>query len=238
VFDLPQELLSTLELKAQNNAAIALPDDTESTTDSNRRNDNEDGTPSSATSCGLCGLSFPSVQEQRSHVRSDLHGYNMKQKMRGLKAVGENDFEKLVGDLDESISGSDSDDSASSDDDGKKDSTLSALLKKQANIADPDFDDFTTTKTKVGAGKPPLLWFSSSKLPSNVALGVYRTLLPAAVQVGDATTILQTIKDKQLSPKPPPTQPTSATTEESGGVLYLVPSNRTRPQPGPIISCA
>lgn len=96
----------------------------------------------------------------------------MKQKMRGLKSVGENDFEKLVGDLDESISGSDSDDSASSDDDGKKDTTLSALLKKQANIADPDFDDFTTTKTKVGAGKPPLLWFSSSKLPSNVALGV------------------------------------------------------------------
>ncbi|KAI5244808.1 hypothetical protein E4T42_07028 [Aureobasidium subglaciale] len=218
VFDLPQELLTTLELKAQNNAAVSVPDDADSIAASTgRRGENEDG-PSSATSCGLCGLSFPSVQEQRSHVRSDLHGYNMKQKMRGLKAVGENDFEKLVGDLDESISGSDSDDSASSDDDGKKDTTLSALLKKQANIADADFDDFTTTKAKVGAGKPPLLWFSSSKLPSNVALGVYRTLLPPAIQVGDPTTILQTIKDKQLSPKPPPTQPTSAPTEESGGV--------------------
>ncbi|CAD0038199.1 unnamed protein product [Aureobasidium pullulans] len=219
VFDLPQELLQTLELKAQNNAAVAVPDDPELlASNSSRRSETEDGAPSSATSCGLCGLSFPSVQEQRSHVRSDLHGYNMKQKMRGLKSVGENDFEKLVGDLDESISGSDSDDSASSDDDGKKDTTLSALLKKQANIADPDFDDFTTTKTKVGAGKPPLLWFSSSKLPSNVALGVYRTLLPAAIQVGDGATILQTIKDKQLSPKPPPTQPTSAPTEDSGGM--------------------
>ncbi|THX61510.1 hypothetical protein D6D06_00556 [Aureobasidium pullulans] len=219
VFDLPQELLQTLELKAQNNAAVDVPDDSELLArNSSTRSETEDGAPSSATSCGLCGLSFPSVQEQRSHVRSDLHGYNMKQKMRGLKSVGENDFEKLVGDLDESISGSDSDDSASSDDDGKKDTTLSALLKKQANISDPDFDDFTTTKTKVGAGKPPLLWFSSSKLPSNVALGVYRTLLPAAIQVGDAATILQTIKDKQLSPKPPPTQPTSAPTEDSGGV--------------------
>lgn len=219
VFDLPQELLSTLELRPQNNAAIAVPDEPELLADSNsKRSETEDGAPSSATSCGLCGLSFPSVQEQRSHVRSDLHGYNMKQKMRGLKPVGENDFERLVGDLDESISGSDSDDSASSDDGGKKDTTLSALLKKQANIADPDFDDFTTTKTKVGAGKPPLLWFSSSKLPSNVALGVYRTLLPPAVQVGDAATIIQTIKDKQLAPKPPPTQPTSAPTEESGGV--------------------
>ncbi|KAI5195106.1 hypothetical protein E4T39_08377 [Aureobasidium subglaciale] len=220
VFDLPQELLSTLELKAQNNAAISVPDEADLIAESSsKRGENEDG-PSSATSCGLCGLSFPSVQEQRSHVRSDLHGYNMKQKMRGLKVVGENEFEKLVGDLDESISGSDSsDDSASSDDDGrKKDTTLSALLKKQANMADADLDDFTTTKAKVGAGKPPLLWFSSSKLPSNVALGVYRALLPPAIQVGDAATILQTIKDKQLSPKPPPTQPTSVPTDESGGV--------------------
>ena len=98
MFDLPQELLSTLELKAQNNAAIAVPDEIDSLADENsKRSENEDGAPSSATSCGLCGLSFPSVQEQRSHVRSDLHGYNMKQKMRGLKPVGENDFEKLVG---------------------------------------------------------------------------------------------------------------------------------------------
>jgi hypothetical protein len=223
VFDLPQELLSTIQLK--DNASATIADEPESADNSkSERSGNEDGTESSATSCGLCRLSFPSVSEQRSHVRSDLHGYNTKQKMRGLKAVGETEFEKLVGELDESISGSDSDGSNSSggddDDDktNKKDTTLSALLKKQAKIADPDFDEFSTTKPKVGAGKPPVLWFSSSKLPSNVALGVYRALLPPAVQVADAATILQTIKDKQLSPKPPPSQPTSAPAPDSGGV--------------------
>lgn len=222
VFDLPHELLDSLQLKAQNNAAITATDASETTAtgSDNKRSDKEDGGASSATSCGLCGLTFSSVQEQRSHVRSDLHAYNMKQKMRGLKAVGEKDFEKMVGDLSESLSGSDSDESDSSDgdDDAKKDTTLSALLKKQANLADPDFDEFSTTKRRQGSGKPPLLWFSSSKLPSNVALGVYRTILPPAVQVADSATILQTIKDKQLSPKPPPTQPTSAPTADSGGV--------------------
>ena len=44
-------------------------------------------------------------------MRSDLHGYNLKQKIKGAKPVGEADFEKLIGDLDESISGSESSES-------------------------------------------------------------------------------------------------------------------------------
>jgi hypothetical protein len=47
--------------------------------------------------CSLCGVSFHTVEEQRSHSKSDFHGYNLKQKMRGQKAVSEADFEKLVG---------------------------------------------------------------------------------------------------------------------------------------------
>ena len=63
-----------------------------------------------AISCALCSLIFATVQEQRSHVRSDLHGYNLKQKIRGQRAVTETDFERLIANLDDSISGSDSDD--------------------------------------------------------------------------------------------------------------------------------
>lgn len=50
-----------------------------------------------ATSCSLCGLTFSSLQEQRNHVRSDLHGYNLKQRLKGLSPVGEADFARLVG---------------------------------------------------------------------------------------------------------------------------------------------
>jgi hypothetical protein len=50
-------------------------------------------------SCSLCGVTFYTVEDQKSHVRSDFHNYNLKQKIRGAKPVSEAEFEKLVGGL-------------------------------------------------------------------------------------------------------------------------------------------
>jgi arylamine N-acetyltransferase len=50
-----------------------------------------------STACSLCNFIFSSVEAQRSHIRSDLHGYNLKQKLKGLPSVSENEFERLVG---------------------------------------------------------------------------------------------------------------------------------------------
>lgn len=47
--------------------------------------------------CSLCAQSFASVQDQRSHLKSDWHHYNLKQKLRGSKPVSEIEFEKLIG---------------------------------------------------------------------------------------------------------------------------------------------
>jgi hypothetical protein len=152
-------------------------------------------------------LNFASVAEQRSHIRSDLHGYNLKQKIKGANPVGEADFEKLIGDLDESISGSESDESDEDveDNDGNKpkDSTLSALLKRQAKISDPEFDEFAAKKRQRGPGKPPLLWFSSPSLPDNMSLGVYRAILSAEEQEIEAH-VVDVIRRKQLQPTQPP----------------------------------
>lgn len=99
VFDLPDEILNTLTFKTKGTSQ----DESETgvqmaaSPSSLEASGSPDTTPSTATSCNLCRLSFPTVQEQRDHVRSDLHGYNLKQKMRGLKPVDEADFEKLVG---------------------------------------------------------------------------------------------------------------------------------------------
>jgi hypothetical protein len=89
VFDLPEGILATLQLK-----------DTESTTsegqtyDTGTRSSDEAATPS--TSCALCGVLFETVPEQRGHVKSDFHGYNLKQKMRGRQPVNEAEFDKLL----------------------------------------------------------------------------------------------------------------------------------------------
>ncbi|KAI8942236.1 hypothetical protein NX059_000319 [Plenodomus lindquistii] len=208
VFDLPEELLSTLTLKDQSDrivqdAPIQAP---ETTRPSKDKGEGPEG-PAKATSCHLCGLSFASLEDQRSHVRSDLHAYNLKQKIKGAKAVGEADFEKLIGDLDESISGSESsesDEEEDGEDGGKaKDSTLSALLKKQAKISDPDFDEFASKKIQRGPGKPPLLWFSSPAIPDNMSLGVYRAIFSNEEQEDEAHA-LDILRKKQLSPKQPP----------------------------------
>lgn len=236
VFDLPEELLYTLQLKTQPTAVpeVAAPEERRAPSLPTNGSETQDGGPASATSCGLCGLTFSSLLDQRSHVRSDLHGYNTKQKMRGRKPVDEAEFERLVGQLDESISGSDTSDSSDSDDNEfgnakPKDSTLSALLKRQAKMADGDAEDAPTKKRKRGAGKPPMLWFNSSKLPPNTSLGVYRAIFSLEEQDEEGH-LVDTIQRKQLAAKPPPNPQQKVSEEEDGGVplpASMIPTKNT-----------
>lgn len=156
-------------------------------------------------SCSLCGVAFHTVEDQRSHVRSDLHGYNLKQRLRGANAVSEGDFEHLIGNLDESLSGSDSSDSEDDEHgNARKETTLSALLKKQAAISSTTTDsseDPAPKNPKRGSGKAPLYWFTTPTLPTNTYLGMYRAVFTAAEQEDEAS-ILNAIQNKQLSPKP------------------------------------
>lgn len=114
-------------------------------------------------------------------------------------------------DLDESLSGSDSSDSEDDDEgDARKETTLSALLKKQAAISslnNEDADEFSSKKRKPGAGNPPLLWFTTPTLPTNTYLGIYRAIFTNAEQENEAS-ILDTVKNKQLTPKPQVKVPT------------------------------
>ena len=125
----------------------------------------------------------------------------MKQRLRRQPPVTEIDFGKLVEDLDESISGSEL--SESEDDDGRnEDSTLTALLKKQAHISNASDDtDVIHKRRKRGSGKAPILWFSTSLLPSNTSLGIYRALFTEAEQEEEGR-IVDTIRLKQLPPAP------------------------------------
>ncbi|KAI9832774.1 MAG: hypothetical protein M1819_003994 [Sarea resinae] len=212
VFDLPDDILATIELKSDTGTPFSPEDSTISAHAEKNPEQLQDGTSKSSASCALCGVAFPTVQDQRSHVKSDFHGYNIKQKMRGLKAVNETEFEKLVGDLNESISGSDSSDTED-EEDGEvgsiktKDSTLNALLKRQAQISNNKGDgDFAPAKRKRGSGKPPLLWFTTPVIPPNTSLGIYRALFTDAEQEEEAH-LISTVRNKQLSPIRPLQKP-------------------------------
>ncbi|KKA28207.1 hypothetical protein TD95_003304 [Thielaviopsis punctulata] len=154
-------------------------------------------------SCSLCSMTFTSVLDHRSHLKSDYHHYNLKQKLRGLPPVTEAEFDKLLGTLDESLSGSDSDDSE--EEDGRKESTLSALLKRQANLsgytpsaADQDEEE-DLVSSKRGKAKAPIVWFDSPLLPPNTYFGVYRSIFNVA-ELDDSSQAVAALRKKQLAP--------------------------------------
>jgi hypothetical protein len=160
-------------------------------------------------------------------VRSDLHKYNLKQKIRGLPSVGEADFERLIGELAEmeSISGSESSESESEEDAPKveggngKDTTLTALLKKQAKISHPEEDVFSRKSQKQGKGKPPMIWFSSPSLPENTSLGVYRAVFSIEEQ-DEPTHLADSVRKKQLAAVPAPRPGVAAS--GNGGPHYFL----------------
>ncbi|KAJ5191466.1 uncharacterized protein N7498_010451 [Penicillium cinerascens] len=189
VYDLPQELLATLSAKTANQPV----------TEQNPEDDSKDpevaaqeSAIATSTQCSLCKVSYRNVQEQRSHVRSDHHRYNLKSQLRGTAPLDEVQFAKAVGDLDESISGSETSESEEED----AETTLTALLKKQAKLSETKEEGDTAVK---GTPKNPLFWFSSSSLPSNKSLGVYRAIFSNAEQ-DEPGHLVDTIRKKQLAP--------------------------------------
>ncbi|KAI8957105.1 hypothetical protein F5Y11DRAFT_105145 [Daldinia sp. FL1419] len=213
VYDLPDQVLNSLSLKRD--AAVEVQDTANEPTESAAQPQTQDATSGSSSmvvgsqSCSLCALSFASVQDQRSHLKSDLHHYNLKQKLRGSNPVSETEFEKLIANLDESLSGSDSSDSDDEDDENgdKEGNLLTTLLKKQATISGGDYnnttvdqgdgEDANTRKKQRRGGAQPLLWFSSPLLPQNTYFGIYRAIF-ALSESKDENTIVETIKKKQL----------------------------------------
>ena len=171
------------------------------------------------TACALCGSSFPGLAEQRSHFRSDWHGYNLKRKHHSLPTVDEASFEKIVEHLDESISGSES--SGSEDEHpsaGSGSSMLSQLLQKQALLQDgDDAGDSMTVKKKRGAGAAPMLWFSSPLLPPSTFLGVYRALFTSTEL--EEPNLVGALQKRQLEPQK--VQVNGATQASSGPTIFL-----------------
>ncbi|KAK0390788.1 hypothetical protein NLU13_0291 [Sarocladium strictum] len=203
-YDLPPEVLESLTLKSDLDAHVPTAESPPVSLSA------DDGTTTASElvgtqSCSLCGLAFATLQDQRSHIKSDFHHYNLKQKLKGNKPVSENDFERLVGDLDESLSGSD-DESDEDEEDGKPESTLTSLLKRQAKLSgskrrDVDGDDSeeeSKAGKRVGSGKPPLIWFASSVLPENHYFGLYRAILTGEDQRN--ADIVEVLRKKQIEP--------------------------------------
>lgn len=194
MYDLPQELLATLSLKGTNELI------TEATPEIASEEPElaaQEPAVATSTQCPLCKVLYRNVQDQRSHVRSDHHRYNLKAQLRGNTPLDEVQFTKAIGELDESISGSELSESDEEVADGGADTTLTALLKKQAKLSEAH--DETAATVKTATAKNPLLWFSSSALASNKSLGIYRAIFSNEEQ-DDPGHLMDSLRKKQLAP--------------------------------------
>lgn len=91
-------MLETLTLKAGADVhdGASLDESHDTPTDSTNSSPGQESVVGSKA-CSLCTLSFVTVEDQRGHLKSDLHNYNLKQKLRGGDLVSEIEFEKLIG---------------------------------------------------------------------------------------------------------------------------------------------
>ncbi|CAK7206260.1 hypothetical protein SEUCBS139899_009047 [Sporothrix eucalyptigena] len=161
LYGIPADVLPTLTPAPKDNATgtILSPAETPagSSTPKNNEGISADTPAASSEACALCNLSFASHADKRDHFKSDLHLFNIKQKLAGKPAVSEDEFERLIGTLDESLSGSEWSESDSLSDVDEEDeegadiddtvsvattgtsgtaNVLSSLLKKQAVLAE------------------------------------------------------------------------------------------------------
>ncbi|GAA5826024.1 hypothetical protein JCM11251_000095 [Rhodosporidiobolus azoricus] len=149
--------------------------------------------------CALTGARFDSLQGLREHYKSDWYRYNVKLKLRGEKTpVSEGEFERRVGDLSDSLSGSDSSTSSSSASEAsdasgdESDSRLSRLLRRHHSSHKPsngapgevgeEGDDLEISS---GGRRSAVLWFDTppgegkeGEAEKPTQYGIYRAILP------------------------------------------------------------
>ena len=63
-------------------------------------------TVSTSKTCSTCGVTFESRDDQKAHFKLDWHRFNIANKLKGLKAISEDQFEEQLDNL--SLSGSES----------------------------------------------------------------------------------------------------------------------------------
>ncbi|KAF8757760.1 Ankyrin repeat and zinc finger [Rhizoctonia solani] len=144
----------------------------------------------SIPSCATClGANLSDVKEQRDHFRSDWHRYNVKMRLQdpSHQPVSEEQFTKLVQDLAESLSGSESSTNSSSSEDA-----VSALLqrkqKRGIDYGQPDDDDLPTLP------RSPIAWFHAPNEYPDTQFGVYTALFPTGTEPGDYTKALRNLQ--------------------------------------------
>ncbi|CAE6425741.1 unnamed protein product [Rhizoctonia solani] len=186
VFNIPANLLGVLSLR--DSSLVETP--TPVAAPKRPATPPQPASSGSTPSCTTClGANLSDVKEQRSHFRSDWHRYNVKMRLQdpSHKPVSEEQFTRLVQDLAESLSGSESSTNSSSSEDA-----VSALLhrkqKRGMDYEQLDEDDMPTLP------RSPIAWFHAPNEYPDTQFGIYTALFPTGTEPAHYTKALQNLQ--------------------------------------------
>ncbi|CAE6513608.1 unnamed protein product [Rhizoctonia solani] len=186
VFSIPADLLEVLSLRESSLVANPPPE----TAPKRPTTPLQPASTGSTPSCTFClGANLSDVKEQRSHFRSDWHRYNVKMRLQDAshQPVSEEQFTKLVEDLAESLSGSESSTNSSSSEDA-----VSALLhkKQKRGIDHAQLDD----NDMPNLPRSPIAWFQAANDYPDTQFGVYTALFPTGTEPTNYVKALQDLQ--------------------------------------------
>ncbi|ODV96230.1 hypothetical protein PACTADRAFT_33408 [Pachysolen tannophilus NRRL Y-2460] len=128
--------------------------------------------------CQTCGSKLDGLDVKKSHYKSDFHRFNLKRKLQKVPPVSEAEFDKIIQDLDESISGSDSssqeDDNDSYDDDKEKRNLETIFEKTDRSLNNLSIQDNEQSVHYLNT-KSPFVLFKSSLLSPERCFGIYKS---------------------------------------------------------------
>ncbi|KAH9468340.1 hypothetical protein Pst134EA_011964 [Puccinia striiformis f. sp. tritici] len=138
--------------------------------------------------CTTCNINFDSNETQRNHFRSDWHRFNIKLTTSSNRPVDQAKFNTILEELQDSLSGSDSESNEDDedDDDDENDSKNKNMQDKFNQLTTSSTDQIDDHFSEIALLSPssPLIWFtvSASSSTSNLEdesvlqLGFYRSI--------------------------------------------------------------
>lgn len=131
--------------------------------------------PENSHVCSYCGPISQTEYSIQAHYKGDYHRYNMKRKLHDQPPLTEEEFERVIGELDESISGSDdSDEGSEKDNDSEQGGDKLASLMNRTGLLDPVLEDSYDEPVKLN--HTPYFMYLSKDLPENKVYAIYKSV--------------------------------------------------------------
>lgn len=129
--------------------------------------------PQSGHHCSYCGLISNTEGPIQNHYKSDYHRYNIKRKIHDQPPLTEAEFEKVIGELDDSISGSDDSDEGSENEDAKDEAALTSLMNRTGLLA-PVMEN--EEDQPISLNHTPYFMYTSKDLPEDKVYAIYKNI--------------------------------------------------------------